>query len=165
MSIDWDNLPARPATVSSSCDRRGREMSLYYNTGSCDSPVWVKHTGIIGDMTIGETEDDDEHTTRDPARVTKEYLDGEIDLTISGTQVTDELYAGYQKMFTRGAVHWMALTGEADDVSCSGWEGEMRNKDRTVNGPATGGMTTNFSLKPAACTTCPVRPIVGEEPT
>lgn len=164
MAIDWDNLPARPTEVSSSCDTRGRDLVLYYNTGTCAAPVWVLHTGIVGDLTIGETEDDEELSTRNPGRLTKEYLDGEIDLSITGTQSTDEEYAGYQALMTRSIVKVMVLTGPVDVAGGSGWEGEWRNKDRTTSGPTSGSMLTNFNLKPAACTLCPVRPAVGITP-
>jgi len=164
MAIDWDDLPARPLTVSESCDVRGRDMVLYYNTGTCESPVWVLHKGIIGDLTLGETEDDEELSSRNPYRLTKEYLDGEIDLSITGTQSTDSAYAGFQALMTRGLVSVMVLTGPVDVAGGTGWEGEWRNKDRTINGPTTGSMLTNFNLKPAACTLCPVRPAVGVDP-
>lgn len=160
-AIDWDNLPARPESVSDTCDRRGRDLVLYYNTGTCETPVWVLHAGVIGDLTLGETEDDEELASRNPDRLTKEYLDGEIDLSVTGTHSTDEDYEGYQALMTRGLVGAMVLTGPADVDGSSGWEGEWRNKDRTINGPTTGSMLTNFNLKPAACTLCPVRPATG----
>lgn len=163
MPIDWDNLPDRPTVVSDTCDRRGRDMVLYYNTGTCIAPVWVLHKGIIGDLTLSETEDDEELASRNPDRITKEYIDGEIDLAVTGTMGTDEGYAGYSFLMTRGSIGVMILTGSFDEENSSGWEGEWKNKDRTINGPTTGSMTTNFNLKPAACTLCPVRPVLTVE--
>lgn len=145
------------------CDVRGMEMTLYFNLGDDDTPVWTEHLGLTGDMTISEVEDDEELTTRNRNRAVKEYVEGETDLNITGEQVMDPQYIGWQMLYsarTHGQpIDVMVLTNPMDVVGAVGWRGKMRNKDRTFNGPATGAQTQQFSLRPSACTDVPVRPV------
>lgn len=145
------------------CDLRGMEAALYLNLGDDVTPIWHEHIGLTGDLTCTETEDENELTTRNRNRSVKEYTEGETDLTITGQQVMDPEYIGWQFLYS------MRTGGEAQDVmyltqpisvlGAVGWRGMMRNFDRTFNSPATGSQTQNFSLRPAACTPVSVRPV------
>ena len=145
------------------CDVRGMEMTLYFNLGDDETPVWTEHIGLTGDMSMGETEDDEELNTRNRNRSVKEYVEGETDLNITGEQVSDPQYIGWQILYsarTHGdPVDLLVLTNPLDVVGAVGWRGMFRNKDRTTNGPATGAQTQQFSLRPAACAAVPVRPV------
>lgn len=143
------------------CDVRGMEMTLYFNSGDVDTPVWVEHLGITGDLTIGETEDEEEVARRSRDRAVKEYGSGETDLSITGTQVVDPEYIGFQVLYaarTNGEPQdLMVLTQPIDTAGAVGWRGKFWNKDRTFNGPTTGSQTQAFNLRPAACNDTPVR--------
>lgn len=145
------------------CDRRGKELSLYFNTGTSTTPVWVFHQGMIGDLNLGETEDEEQLETRSVTRLVKEYIEGDIDINITGQQLVDEDYEGYLFLYSMraggDARDVMVLTGAIDTAGVVGWRGMMRNKDRSITGAATGGMTATVSLRPAACTETPVRPV------
>ena len=152
------------------CDLRGMDMVLYFNMGDDDTPIWVEHEGLTGDITVAETEDENELSTRRRNRVVKEYTEGDTDIAITGTQVMDPLYIGWQYLYsarTNGeAKDFMVLTQPLSEVGAVGWRGMMRNYDRTFNGPAQGSQNQNFNLKPSACTTVPVRSVmVSEEDT
>ena len=68
-------------TELSQCDRKGSELSLYYNSGNdCGNEVWVYHKGITGDLSINETEDEEELSVRDPAQIVKQYVEAKIDV-------------------------------------------------------------------------------------
>lgn len=143
------------------CNRRGQELSCYYNVGDDTTQVWAEHLGIIGDANLAEGEELNEQSSRRSTRDVREYNEGEIDISYSGTQMTDTDYEGYQlfRGMRRGGnpQDVMVLTGAIGEVGSEGWRGMMRNSDRGVNGPETGGMTTNFNLQPSACTDTPVR--------
>lgn len=163
-SITADSTEVNMSTATpEQCDRKGSELTLYYNTGTCDIPVWVQHLGIVGDLTISETDDEDELSIRDPSRNIKQYIEGRTDIAITGEQVTDPEYEGHSFLTAMrpggdpGDI--LVLTGPLDVVGNVGYRGMFRNFDRTSNGPETGAATTAFNLKPAACTTCPVRPV------
>lgn len=145
------------------CDLRGLEACLYYNNGTAASPVWVEHLGIVGDLTCTETEDENELTTRNRNRRTKEYTEGDIDMMIGGTQIVDSLYHGWQFLYSMRrngtSKDVMFLTEPINVVGAVGWRGKMRNFDRTFNAPSSGSQTQNFSLKPAACTDVSVREV------
>lgn len=145
------------------CDLRGMDACLYFNMGDDDTPVWVEHIGLTGDLTCTENEDENELSTRNRNRRVKEYTEGDTDLTISGTQVMDPEYIGWQVLYsmrTGGSPYdCMFLTQPISEVGAVGWRGFMRNLDRTFNAPATGSQNQNFSLKPAACTLVGVRPV------
>jgi hypothetical protein len=153
-----------PATATPlNCNARGMEMTLYYNTGDSETPVWVEHLGITGDLTISEVEDDEEITSRNRERQTKQYVAGETDVNITGTQIMDPAYQGWQTLYsarTHGnPIDIMILTSPMDVIDSVGWRGYVWNKDRTFNGPGTGAQTQAFSLRPAACTDTPLRPV------
>lgn len=145
------------------CDKRGQDLLLYYNVGSKASPVWVEHLGIVGDLTLNEGEELNPRSVRSTSREVNEYTEGEIELSVGGTQITDTNYEGYaflQSMRRGGSARdVMVLTGSIDTVGSQGWRGKMRNSDRGINGPESGAMTTNFNLQPAACTDTPVGPV------
>ena len=154
-------------TELSQCDRKGSEFSLYYNSGNdCGNEVWVYHKGITGDLSINETEDEEELSVRDPAQLVKQYVEAKIDVEIAGQQVVDPLYEGCRILNAARsggyAMDLAALSGYITDVGSEGWRGRFRNFDRSRTGPETGAPTQTFRLKPAACqsTTCKVRPVL-----
>ena len=150
------------------CDKRGIDFSLYYNTGTCETPVWVFHKGVTGDLSVGETEDEQERSTRDPAQIVKQYVAAKIDIEISGEQVVDQLYEGcafLNAMRSNGEPgDVLVLSGRITDVGSMGWRGKFRNFDRSMTGPEEGAASQTFRLKPAACQTeeCRVRPVMVE---
>ena len=133
---------------------KGSELVLYYNTGTEATPVWVEHVGMINDMTLNETEEPTELTGRRVSRTVKEYNEGEIELSITGEQVTDTEYEGWQFLnsMRRGGQsrEVMCLTGPVTSGNSYGWRGDFRNFDRTFNGPSSGTMTNPVNLQPAA---------------
>lgn len=152
------------------CDKRGAEFSLYLNLGNdCSTPVWVFHLGVTGDLSINETEDQEELSVRDPSQTVKQYVESKIDVEISGTQVVDALYEGTRFLNASRsgghAVDVAVLSGYITDVGSEGWRGKWRNFDRSRTGPETGAATQTFLLKPAACqiSDCRVRPVMVEE--
>lgn len=151
----------------SQCDKKGSEFSLYLNLGNdCSSPVWTYHIGVTGDLSINETEDEEELSVRDPAQLVKQYIESKIDVEIAGEQVVDQLYEGCAFLNSARSggtpVDVAALSGYIDDVGSMGWRGRFRNFDRSMAGPETGAPTQQFRLKPAACqaTACKVRPVI-----
>lgn len=150
------------------CEKRGMELTLYYNVGDDDTQVWVEHVGIVGDLTMPETEELQARNARRSTRDVNEYTEGEIELAITGTQMTDPNYEGWAILnsMRRGGSPQdiMVLTGLISEQYSTGWRGMFRNSDRTYNGPESGGMTNNFNLQPAACTEVPVRPVQIQTP-
>lgn len=140
------------ATVES-C-RKGTRMSLYYNTGTLAAPVWVQHVGVIEDLDMNEDEELNELSGRRSSRQVKEYDEGEVELSITGTQLTDPEYEGWQflnSMRTGGiSREVLCLTGDIGVAGSYGWRGDFRNAVRTTRGPATGSMVNPFDLKPAS---------------
>lgn len=145
------------------CDRRGKDMTLYLNNGTTETPVWIQHLGLTGDITVTETEDEEQIDIRSNTRYVKEYIEGDIELTIAGTQMVDEDYEGYLFLYSMrvggDSKDVMVLTNTIDVDGAVGWRGKMRNKDRSITGASTGGMSANYSLRPAACTDLSVRPV------
>ena len=147
------------------CDKAGNEMSLYLNTGTCDTPVWIFHKGVIGDLNLGETENENEQSSRDPAQIVRQYSEDKIDVEISGEQQVDSFYEGFvflNSMRNRGDSRDVCiLTGYMSEVGNVGWRGKFRNFDRSISGPESGSQRQTFRLKPAACVTaaCKVRPV------
>lgn len=150
------------------CEKRGQELTLYYNVGDEETPVWVEHVGIVGDLTMTETEELNQRNPRRSSRRTNEYSEGEVEVSISGTQVTDPLYEGWAMLYKarKGGtpVDVMCLSGLITEVGATGWRGMVRNGDRTWNGPETGGMTSNFNLQPAACADVAMREVQIQTP-
>ena len=149
------------------CDKKGSEFSLYLNLGNdCGTPVWTFHKGLTGDLSINETEDEEELSVRDPAQIVKQYLESKIDVEIAGSQVIDPLYEGCR--FVNAArsggysLDVAALSGYITDIGSEGWRGRFRNFDRSRTGPDSGAPTQTFHLKPSACqiTDCKVRPVL-----
>lgn len=152
------------------CDKKGSEFSLYLNLGNdCSTPVWTFHKGVTGDLSINETEDQEELSVRDPAQVVKQYVESKIDIEISGTQVVDALYEGTRFLNASRsggyAIDVAVLSGYITDIGSEGWRGRFRNFDRSRTGPETGPPNQTFLLKPAACqsTACVVRPVLIAE--
>lgn len=154
---------APPTATPQACDQRGDEGRLYYNTATPDTPTWVEHIGLVGDLNVSDIEDESELTQRAPDEEMKTYVGDKSDLAISGQQVSDPNYEGYVYMnLSRGngdPVDWCYLTDEMSVVGSIGWRGMMRNKDRSINNPASGAQTQNFNLRPAACNDYKVRPV------
>jgi hypothetical protein len=161
------------ATTLTDCDRSGSEAMIYYNsvdTGDpaydCDTPVWVPHTGIKGDIELSETESEQEQSLRDPDQLVRQYTEDKIDLEISGEQVDSIQYDGcitFNAMRARaGSRDIMILSGAITEVNVSGWRGRFRNFDRSKSFPNSGSATQKFKLKPAACIDvgCKVRPVL-----
>lgn len=149
------------------CDKKGSEFSLYLNPGNnCNTPVWIFHKGVTGDLAINETEDEEELSVRDPAQIVKQYVDSKIDVEISGQQVVDPLYQGCRVLNSArsgGApIDVAVLSGYITDIGSEGWRGRFRNFDRSRTGPETGAPNQTFRLKPAACQSaaCAVRPVL-----
>lgn len=153
------------STDLTQCDKKGSEGSLYYNTGTCATPVWVYHKGVTGDLSLNETENANQHSSRDPAQLVHQYTEDKIDVEISGTQFSDSGYEGCTFINSMRAGSSprdvMILDGYITEVGSTGWRGYFRNFDRSKSMPEQGGMTQNFLLKPAACVTaaCKVRPV------
>lgn len=146
------------------CDKMGIEVSLYYDTAddpataggsTCSTPTWVFHKGITGDISINETEDEEELTSRDPALRYKQYTESKGDLEVSGEQALDMLYEGFIYLNSmRGgsyARNMLVLTGYLTELNNIGFKGKWRNFDRSITGPETGPSKQQFKLKPAAC--------------
>jgi hypothetical protein len=161
---------AQTSDVGIACEKKGSEFSMYLNLGNdCSTPVWTFHKGIIGDLTITETEDEEERLIRDPSQKVKEFITDRINLEISGTQIVNQLYEGCAFLNSARvggeAVDVLVLDGPITEVGAAGWRGRWINPERTKEGPQTGGATQNFRLKPAACqvAACKVRPVIVDE--
>lgn len=143
------------------CQNKGKDMILYYNVNTCEAPVFVEHEGVIGDLNLGMTDDEEELTRRSSTSNMKEYLPGKTDISVTGTQITDGNYEGNAALNSAIAdgdpIDVLVLTNDIDTVYSYGVRGKMYNFDRSINGPATGEMEQSFNLKPAACADCPVR--------
>lgn len=162
------------ATDLTQCDKKGTEMSIYYDTAddpttaggsSCTTPTWVFNKAVTGDVTITETEDEEELSGRDPALIYKQYTESKADLEVSGELVVDNLYEGYIYMNAMRsgsfARNLLVLDGYLSELNNVGFKGKWRNFERTKSGPETGAMKQNFKLKPAACvkTGCYITPV------
>jgi hypothetical protein len=147
------------------CDKKGSEVSLYLNTGTCSTPVWIYHKGVVGDLNLSETENENEQSNRDPVQLVRQYTEDKIDLEISGEQVVDQDYEGcafINAMRSGGSAKDVCfLTGYMSEVGNVGWRGYFRNFDRSVSGPESGPARQTFRLKPSACVLaeCKVRPV------
>lgn len=151
------------STTLSNCDKSGAEYTLYYNTGTCGTPVWVEHIGIMNDVSIGETDDESELPLRQPSILVKLFTVGKTDLSISGEQAADPLYEGWSFLNAMrnggepGDV--MVLSDDLSVVGATGWRGKWWNIDRSETAPQSGSASKTFNLRPAACTDCTVRPV------
>ena len=162
------------ATELVNCDQKGSEMSLYYDTAddpsvsggsSCTTPVWVYNKAVTGDMTIADTEDENELSARDPAMTYKQYSESKPDLEVSGELLIDPDYDGFRYINAMRAGSYgrniLVLTTYLTNVGAIGFMGKFRNFDRTLSGPEAGAGKQNFKLKPAACVKvgCKITPI------
>jgi len=150
------------ATIAE-CQNKGKDMALYYNTGSCSVPVWVEHIGVIGDLTLAEADEEEELQRRRSTTNVKVYIPGLTDVGITGTQITDGNYEGnvfLNSMRTGGDPRdVLLLTDDIATVGAYGWRGKMYNFDRGISGPYQGEQEQNFNLKPAGCSDCDVRAV------
>jgi len=143
------------------CQTNGSDFSTYYNVGTAGSPIWVLHDGIIGDLTLGITDDENQSTRRSATSNFKEYLPGKTDLNFTGQQIPDGNYEG-QAAFNSAIkdgdpIDLLLLTDDVDTQYAYGVRGEFYNFDRSISAPAEGEMEQSFSMKPAACPTVAVR--------
>jgi hypothetical protein len=139
------------------CNRKGREMVLYYDTAvanDCATPVWVANKAVTGDLDISDTIDKEEQTSRDPAVKYKQYSQSQSDLEITGEMFVDPLYEGYSFMTSMKqgvARNILILTYGLTVVGSVGYKGKFNNYDGSIKGPESGPGRTSFSLAPAAC--------------
>ena len=153
------------STTISNCQSLGKDARLYYSTsGSCAVPVYVEHVGIIGDLNVGDTDDENQVQRRGGASLgIKTYNPGDSDVSITGTQIVDGNYEGF--LYINGArkggnpLDFLVLSGPISEVNTVGYRGKWYNFDRSLSFPAEGEMEQSFSLKPAACSDCAVRPV------
>lgn len=143
------------------CDQQGSEMSLYYDTAdgagtsSCATPVWAFMKSATGDMSINDTVDEEEQSSRDPAMEYKQYAESKPDLEITGELQVDRTYEGnsYINACRPGgyARNFLVLTSYITNVGSVGFKGKMRNFDFSISGPESGPPRQQFKLRPAAC--------------
>lgn len=146
------------------CEANGNEMSLYYDTAddpsisggsSCTTPTWVFNKAVTGDMNIGDTESEEEKTSRDPTVKYKQYLESQPDLEVSGELIVDSQYDGFNYLNSMRAESYarniLAMTQRITTIGAFGFKGKMRNFDRSLSGPQSGSLSQTFKLKPAAC--------------
>jgi hypothetical protein len=136
-------------------------MLMYYNVGTCLVPVWAEHSGVVGDLTLGITDDEEELIRRSSTANFKEYIPGRTDISITGNQIPDGNYDGNAAFNSAikdsGAIDLLVMTDDVDTLYAYGVRGKFYNFDRSINAPAQGEMEQAFSFKPAACADCPVR--------
>ncbi len=148
-------------TTPSDCQNAGKDMVLYYNVGDCADPVWIEHLGIVGDMNLGDTTDKEELQRRRSDSDIKEYLPGQSDISVTGTQLTDGNYEGNAVLNSARKngepIDVLVLTAPISEVGAYGVRGKFYNFDHSISGPNQGEQNQNFDLSPAACGDCPVR--------
>ncbi len=137
------------------CQYDGSNAKLYYNlSGNCAAPVWVEHIGIVGDLSLADT-DDKQQVNRRGGRAIKAYNPGDTEIAITGTQIPQANYQGFQVINAakKGGKprHFMFLTGSLSNVNAFGYSGHFFNFDRSVSAPGDGEMEASFDLQPAAC--------------
>ena len=143
-------------TEITECQNDGDKMKLYYSlSGDCDSPVWVEHVGIINDLNLADTDDEQQVNRRGSVNSIKKYNPGDTDLAVTGTQIVQGNYQGFQVLNSakKGGAprHLMILSGALSDVNSIGYAGHWYNLDRSISGPAEGEQEGSFNLRPAAC--------------
>ena len=134
---------------------KGGDVTLYYNvSGNPDAPVWIEHLGMVEDLDINEVEELQEFSNRDTNRQVKQYNEGEIELSVTGTQIHDPNYEGWQALNSarRGGapIDCVVLGGKIDTLCVYGWWGGWWNSDRTMRGPAVGNCVNAVNLQPAS---------------
>lgn len=143
----------------------GKDARLYYSTsGSCAAPVYVEHVGIINDLSVADTDDENQVQRRGSAGGgIKKYNPGDSEVNITGTQIVDGNYEGF--LYINGArkggnpLDFLVLSGPLSEVNAVGFRGKWYNFDRSLSFPAEGEQEQTFSLKPAACSNCDVRAV------
>jgi hypothetical protein len=152
-------------TTITSCQNDGDQMRLYYNlSGNCAAPVWVEHVGIVGDLNLGDTDDENQVQRRGAGKL-KTYNPGDTEVAITGTQIVQGNYQGFQVINSakKGGSprHLMVLTAPISNVNAIGYSGNWFNFERSISGPAEGEQEASFNLKPAACqsTACEVKAV------
>lgn len=133
---------------------KGSQVTLYYNTGIPAAPVWIEHVGMVEDLDMNETEELTELSGRREDRIVKEYNEGEIELAITGTQICDVDYEGWQALNSSrtGGIpgDFACLTNKISVIGAYGWRGDFWNGDRTFRGPSSGDLVNAVNLQPAA---------------
>lgn len=155
-------MPA--STTITECQNDGSDMRLYYDiSGTCATPVLVEHVGIIGDLNVPDTDDENQVNRRGDSGTIKKYNPGDTDVSITGTQIVAGNYEGFlaitkaKKGGSPGI--FLVLTGPVSEVNAIGYFGKWYNFDRSISGPAEGEQEASFNLKPAACSDCEVRAV------
>lgn len=150
-------MPDTTANLSM-CNRKGREMALYYDTANaadCATPVWVFNKAVVGDLDVNDTADKEENSSRDPAVKYKQYSQSQPDLEITGEMFIDPLYEGYSYLssmkVTGSPKNILVLTFGIAVVGSVGYKGKFNNYDGSMKGPESGPGRTTFSLAPASC--------------
>ncbi len=150
------------STVITECQNDGRDARLYYNLATCENPVFNLHVGIINDLNLADTSDENQVNRRDGATI-KTYNPGDQDINVTGTQIVDGNYQGYAVIVRakKGGkpADLLILSGPITEINAIGYRGKFWNFDRTIAMPSEGEQEQSFSLKPAACSDCPVRPV------
>lgn len=155
------------ATLSD-CQNDGSNFATYYNVGTAGAPIWVEHLGILGDLTLTITDDENQTTRRNSSSNFKEYLPGKTEVSFTGQQIVDGNYEGnaaFNSAIKDGTpIDLLLLTDDVDTAYSYGLRGEFYNFDRSINAPAEGEMEQAFNMRPAACATTPVRYVKVETP-
>jgi len=145
------------------CVNPGKDMTLYYNVGTCGSPIWVEHLGVTGDLSLNEEDEEQAVQRRRASSRVNEFNPGNTDVSISGQQMTDSNYEGnaFLNSMRAGGTprEVLILTAPIAVVGAMGWRGKFWNFNRSISGPISGEQEQQFSLKPAACTDCPVKTV------
>lgn len=141
------------STVIESC-KKGSDMTLYYNTGTGASPTWVEHLGMVEDLDVNESDELSELSGRRASRKVKEYNQGDTELSISGSQIHDPGYEGWQILNAARndgvSKDLLVLSGSLATAGSYGWRGDFWNSDRSLKGPSSGDMVNAVNLQPAA---------------
>ena len=143
------------------CDKDGSEGKLYWNNGTCETPVWCEHLGLQGDLNDTAPRDKNLLPGRGGGEF-KEYTLGKADLEITGALLPDFEYIGNVKFHEahgeKKTIDLLYLTGPLDSGEKEvGYRGEFVVPSLDRNNPSEGAMEVPFSLAPAACSGCPVR--------
>lgn len=152
------------STTITECTNDGSNMRLYYNiSGDCATPVYVEHVGIVGDLQITDTSDENQLMRRGSLGTIKTFNPGDEDVSVSGTQIVDGNYQGFLVINSarkgNSAVDFLILTGPLTEVNSVGYRGKWWNFERSISAPAEGEQEASFNLKPAACSDCAVRAV------
>lgn len=151
------------STTITECQNDGGDMKIYYDiSGTCDTPVLVEHVGIIGDLNLGDV-DDERQVQRRGVSGLKTYQPGDTEVSVTGQQIVDGNYEGYLALTKakKGGVPglFLILTGAVSEVNTVGYWGKWYNFDRSISGPSEDEQEATFNLKPAACSDCLVRAV------